>query len=343
LNGNGFLQATMKKAPRMKIVLCYQTEPHFHQLIREAMPEAEIDDAGQQRIGEAILDADIYFGHAKVPVPWKEVVDQGRLKWIQSSAAGMDHCLVPEVIASDILVSSASGLFANQVAEQTFALLLGLIRSLPVFFRAQQTKDYTRRPTHDLHGKTVGIVGLGGNGRKIAEILSKFETRILATDLFPYDKPDCVEQLLPADHLDELLRQSDVVILAIPLNADTYHYIDEKCFAAMKPDSWFVNVARGQVVKESALISALQSGKLAGAGVDVAEIEPLPHDSPLWEMDNVIITPHVGAQSASRNLDATKLFCKNLKRFANGESPINLVDKRLGFPIRPKPQTTPNP
>ncbi|MEW4451450.1 D-2-hydroxyacid dehydrogenase [Bremerella sp. JC817] len=318
----------------MKIALCYQTQPEFIEAIAQVAPDAEIIDAGQERIAEAILEADIFCGHAKVPMPWPEVVKQGKLKWIQSSAAGMDHCLVPEVIASDIIVSSASGLFANQVAEQTFSLLLGLIRSLPVFFRAQNVKDYTRRPTNDLHGKTVGIVGLGGNGRRIAEILSAFQTRIIATDLFPYDKPDHVEELWPADRLDDLLAESDVVILTLPLNASTYHIIDEGRFAAMKQDAWFINVARGQVVKEVCLIEALQSGKLAGAGIDVAEIEPLPHDSPLWEMSNVIITPHVGAQGATRNADATALFCTNLKRYLDGQPPINLVDKQLGFPVR---------
>lgn len=318
----------------MKIALCYQTQPEFVDAIRQVAPDAEIADAGQEGIAEAILDADIFCGHAKVPMPWPEVVQKGKLKWIQSSAAGMDHCLVPEVIASDIIVSSASGLFANQVAEQTFALLLGLIRSLPVFFRAQQVKDYTRRPTNDLHGKTVGIVGLGGNGRRIAEIVSSFQTRIIATDLFPYDCPSHVDELWPADRLDDLLAQSDVVILTLPLNASTYHVIDEGRFAVMKEGAWFINVARGQVVKEVCLVEALQAGKLAGAGIDVAEIEPLPFDSPLWNMENVIITPHVGAQSASRNADATKLFCTNLQRYLDGHPPLNLVDKQLGFPIR---------
>ncbi|MHC2066706.1 D-2-hydroxyacid dehydrogenase [Bremerella sp. T1] len=323
----------------MKIALCYQTQPEFVEAIQQVAPDAEVIDAGQEGIADAILEADIFCGHAKVPMPWAQVVEQGKLKWIQSSAAGMDHCLVPEVISSDIVVSSASGLFANQVAEQTFSLLLGLIRSLPVFFRAQTVKDYTRRPTHDLHGKTVGIVGLGGNGRRIAEILSAFQTRIIATDLFPYDCPPHVDALWPADRLDDLLAESDVVILTLPLNASTYHIIDDGRFAAMKQDAWFINVARGQVVKEAALIDALQSGKLLGAGIDVAEIEPLPADSPLWNMKNVIITPHVGAQSASRNADATRLFCTNLQRYLQGEPPINLVDKQLGFPIR-KPSDT---
>jgi len=318
----------------MKIALCYQTQPEFVKAIQQTAPEAEVIDAGQEGIAEAILDADIFCGHAKVPMPWPEVVQKGKLKWIQSSAAGMDHCLVPEVIASDILVSSASGLFANQVAEQTFSLLLGLIRSLPVFFRAQAVKDYTRRPTHDLHGKTVGIVGLGGNGRRIAEILDAFRTRIVATDLFPYDCPPHVEALWPADRLDDLLAESDVVILTLPLNSSTYHIIDEGRFAAMKQDAWFINVARGPVVKEAALVEALQSKKLLGAGIDVAEIEPLPADSPLWTMENVIISPHVGAQGATRNADATQLFCTNLRRYLDGEPPINLVDKQLGFPVR---------
>lgn len=138
----------------------------------------------------------------------------------------------------------------------------------------------------------------------------------------------------PADRLDDLLAESDVVILTLPLNSSTYHIIDEGRFAAMKQDAWFINVARGQVVKEAALIEALQNKKLLGAGVDVAEIEPLPADSPLWTMDNVIISPHVGAQGATRNADATQLFCTNLRRYLNGETPINLVDKQLGFPVR---------
>ncbi|TWT32125.1 D-2-hydroxyacid dehydrogenase [Blastopirellula retiformator] len=323
----------------MNIVLCYQTVPaHVEQIRAAAGNDFNVIDAGQEGIAAALPTADIYCGHAKVPVPWAETVDAGRLKWIQSSAAGMDHCLVPEVIASDIPVTSASGLFANQVAEQTMALLLGVVRSLPTFFRAQVKKEYIRRPTGDLHGKTVGIVGLGGNGRRLAEILAPFQVRILATDLCPYDKPDCVEQLWPADRLNDLLAESDVVILALPLNADTRYLFDTDQFAAMKTGAIFINVARGQVVRESALIHALETNHLSAAGVDVAELEPLPPESPLWDFENVIITPHVGAQGRTRNDDVTDLFCENLRRFRAGEPLINVVDKRLGFPLRPAPQ-----
>lgn len=326
----------MTKSP-LTIALCYQTQPHHIRQIKALVPDAEVIDAGQEGIVEAILEADVYFGHAKVPVPWDKVVKQGRLKWIQSSAAGLDHCLVPEVIGSDIPVSSASGVFANQVAEQTLALLLGLIRSLPTFFRQQQRKEYIRRPTGDLHGKTVGIIGMGGNGRRIAEILKPFQTKILATDYFPYDQPLTVDALWPPDKLPAVLNEADIVILAIPLNSATYHLFDEARFHEMRDDAIFINVARGQVVKEADLVTALQSGKLSAAGIDVAEVEPLPKESPLWEMENVIITPHVGAQSASRNDDATNLFCENLKHYLRNEPLINLVDKKLGFPKRSRP------
>lgn len=317
----------------MRIVLCYPVEEKHRQQIAAAAPEAEICDAGQQRIAEEILRSDVFIGHAKVPVPWDQVVAQGRLKWIQSSAAGMDHCLVPAVIDSEIPVTSASGLFADQVAEQTLALLLGLLRNLPTFLRAQQQREFIRRPTADLHGKTIGIVGFGGNGRRIAEVLAPFRTRILATDLFPVDQPPWVEHLWPAEQLDALLSGSDVVILCLPLNTSTSGLIDREHLARMRKSSLLINVARGPVIVEHALTDALQAGALAGAGLDVTEVEPLPEESPLWNLPNVIITPHVGAQSAHR-LDATTDFaCDNLRRFQEGRPLRNLVDKKLGFPV----------
>lgn len=317
----------------MNIVLCFPVEDrHVAQIESAAQPDNVIN-AGQEKIAEHLLDADIFCGHAKVPVPWEEAVGQGRLKWIQSSAAGMDHCLVPSVIASDIPVSSCSGLFAPQVAEQTMAILFGLLRSMPTFHRAQQAKEFIRRPTDDLLGKTVGIVGLGGNGRRIAETLAPFGVRLIATDRFPVNKPDHIDELWPADQLHRLLGESDVVILCVPLNAETKHFMTKDEFAAMKSDSYFINVARGQVVKEVDLVDALASEHIRAAGVDVTEVEPLPESSPLWEMPNVVITPHVGAQSARRVDVTVDFFCQNLERFRAGNVLHNQVDKQLGFPV----------
>ena len=243
-----------------------------------------------------------------MPVDWDAVVRQGRLKWIQSSAAGMDHCLVPSVVASGIVVTSASGVLANQVAEHAIALVTAWLRSLPVFFRAQQAKEFIRRPTRDLHHATVGIVGLGGVGRRLVQLLRPFQTRILATDLFPVDPPEGVESLWPADRLSDLLAESDVVVLSLPLNGSTRGLVDARALAKMKPTALLANMARGPLVVTGDLIDALQNGRPAGAVMDVTDPEPLPPQSLLWEMPNVIITPHVGGQSAWRIDDMTNMF-----------------------------------
>jgi len=328
-----------------RIVLCYPVQPRHIEQMRETLDELknnpsirlsheiEIVDAGQEHIDELLPSADIFIGHAKVPVDWDRVLKAGRLQWIQSSAAGLDHCLVPGVIdESRIVVSSASGLFAPQVAEQTFALMLGVLRRIGLFERARKAAEFVRRPTDDLRGKTVGIVGLGGNGREIAKRLASWDVKILATDYYPEQKPDEVEMLWPADRIDDCFAASDIIILTMPLNASTRHAVGARQLAKMKPGGYLINVARGQVVCETDLIDALRSGHLAGAGVDVTEIEPLPEDSPLWNDPNVLITPHVGAQSLRRVDDTTDLVCINLGRYFTDQRLYNRVDKRLGFP-----------
>jgi D-3-phosphoglycerate dehydrogenase len=319
----------------MRIVLCYPVETKHIAQIAAAMPDAEIVDAGQEHVAEQLFTADIFCGHAKVPVDWDGVVRHGRLRWIQSSAAGMDHCLVPSVIESDITVSSASGVLADQVAEHTIALITAWTRGLPVFFRAQQKKEFIRRTTRDLTRSTVGIVGLGGNGRRLVELLAPFQTLILATDLFPIDKPDAVETLWPADRLNDLLPLADILVLSLPLYAQTKNMFNAAALAKMKPEALLVNMARGPLVVHEDLVAALESGHLAGAVMDVTEPEPLPPTSRLWDMPNVIITPHVGGQAAWRIDTMTDLFCRNLERWQAGLPLINyLSDKHLGFPIR---------
>lgn len=328
-----------------RLVLCYPVEQHHIEQMSQTLAElkddpnvrlghdVEIVDAGQERVDDLLPTADIFVGHAKVPVDWDRVLAAKRLQWIQSSAAGLDHCLVPGVIAEPrIIVSSASGLFAPQVAEQTFALMMGVLRRIGLFERARQVPEFIRRPTDDLRRKTVGIVGLGGNGREIAKMLAPWEVRILATDYYPEQKPDCVESLWPADRLSELFTQSDIVILTMPLNASTRHAVGKEQLSKMKPGSYLINVARGQVLQETALVESLQSGQLAGAGVDVTEVEPLPEDSLLWNDPNVLVTPHVGAQSSRRVDDTTDLVCINLRRYFTDQPVYNRVDKELGFP-----------
>jgi D-3-phosphoglycerate dehydrogenase len=259
----------------------------------------------------------------------------GRLQWIQSSAAGMDHCLVPSVIESDIPVTSASAVLADQVAEHTLALLTAFCRCLPRFFKATQAREFIRRPTRDLTRSTVGIVGFGGVGRRVAEVLRPLKTRILATDMFPGNKPDYVEALWPAEQLDDLLAQSDFVVLSLPLNEMTRGILDGAKLDLMQPHAVLANMARGPLVVTDHLVDRLRRERIAGAVMDVTDPEPLTEDHPLWALPNVIVTPHVAGQSRWRIDNMTMLFCENLRRWQSGEPLINyLTDKRLGFPVR---------
>jgi phosphoglycerate dehydrogenase-like enzyme len=317
----------------MRIVLCYPVEPgHVARIRAVAPPDAEIVDAGQERVAAELPEADVFCGHPKVPVPWDEVVARGRLRWIQSSAAGLDHCLVPPVIESGILVTSASGVLADQVAEHALALTLACTRRVPLFLAQQARREFVRWPTRDLTGATVGIVGLGGNGRRLVEVLAPFRVRILATDWFPERRPAGVEFLGPPEALPTLLDQADVLFLCPPLTAHTRGMIDAAALARMKPGAILVNVARGPVVDEHALAAALASGRLDSAALDVTPDEPPAPDSPLWSAPRLVITPHVGGQSAHRIDAMTDFFCDNLRRYLAGRPLVNLVDKRLGFP-----------
>jgi D-3-phosphoglycerate dehydrogenase len=308
-------------------------EPKHKAQIAAIAAEIQVIDAGQERVAEELPAADLFCGHPKVPVPWDEVVRRGRLRWIQSSAAGLDHCLVPSVVDSDIIVTSASGVLADQVADHTIALLTSLLRSLPTFFRAQQKREFIRRPTRDLHRARIGIIGLGRNGRRLAEVLSAFRTTILATDWFPVNKPPHVVELLPADAIDDILPRVDILILAAPLTDRTRGMINGRRLALLPPGAILINVARGPLVVEKDLVDALETGHLGGAGLDVTDPEPLPLESRLWDLPNVIITPHVGGQCATRIDDMTNFFCDNLRRYLTGQPLRNLVDKRLGFPL----------
>jgi len=322
------------------IVTCFPlSDAQVDQIRSVAGDRYDVVASSQEDIHELIFQADIFCGHVKTaePLDWQAVVDSGRLKWIQSSAAGLDHCLAPAVIDSSIVVSGCSALFANQVAETSMALLMGLIRRLPVFFQAQQHREYVRRPTDDLLGKKVGIIGFGGNGYRIASTLRPMVDDIIATDLFPEAeqhavKEGIVKEILPADELETLMETCDVTIVTLPLSEANEKRIGDVQFRLCKPGAYFINVGRGSVVDQDALIDYLNNGSLAGAGLDVADPEPIEPESPLWEMSNVIITPHIGAQSAWRVPKTVDFFCENLNRYDAGQDLMNAVDKKLGFP-----------
>ena len=316
----------------MKILLGYPVQgAHISQIHKVAL-DHDVVASKQEELPRLLEDADIFCGHVKVPVDWGAIVSKGNLKWIQSSAAGLDHCLHPAVIASDIRVSSASGVLADQVAEHALAMLGSVLRQLPAFHDAQKRREFIRQPTNDLHGKRVGIVGFGGVGKRVAELLAPYRVRIVATDYFPQVCPPHVEAVWAPDQLPELLRRSDVVILCVPLTSTTRGIIGGQELSSMPRGSILVNVCRGDVVIESALVNALSEGHLSGAAIDVVCDEPPDSDRLVWQAPNLVITPHVAGQSSVRIERMTDLFCENLLRFRHGLPLINLVDKKIGFP-----------
>ncbi len=329
------------------LVVCFRSEPVAQNLIdriASAWSEVEIINTDQSGIADALFQADYFCGHAKVPVDWDGIVRQGRLRWIQSSAAGMDWCLVPSVIESSITITTAAGVLSDQVAEHGMALILAWHRNLRTFVLDQFSPNenpfwhkFKRKPTEDLTGKTIGIVGFGGVGRRFSALAAPFAKRLLAVDLFPENKPAHIDELWSADRLDDLLSVSDVVFLSLPLNSETRGIFDAEKLSLMKPNALLANMARGPLVDTNALVNALQEEKLGGAIMDVTSPEPLPADHPLWDFPNVLITPHVGGQIHCRFEDICDIFCENVRRFKAGEPLINRLSyqgKRLGFPLR---------
>ena len=254
-------------------------------------------------------------------------------KWIQTSGAGIEKQLFPAMLESGVALTNAAGVYAPQAAEHAFALLLGLTRGLRVSARYQDRREWrsTRKSVLEIGGWTLGIVGMGGFGREMAKRAAAFEMRVLAADPYRAEKPRGVDALYKMEGLYELLERSDAVMLACPLTEETRGLIGAEALRRMKRTAYLINVARGRLVEEAALAEALRSGEIAGAGLDVTETEPLPPESPLWEMENVLITAHSAGYSQRRMDRMTALFCENLRRYSRGEELLNLVRKDLGF------------
>ncbi|MCB0106267.1 MAG: D-2-hydroxyacid dehydrogenase [Caldilineaceae bacterium] len=257
-----------------------------------------------------------------------------KLRWIQSFSTGMDKFLFPEIIErDDVMISNVAGLYASQGAEHAWALLLALTRGITTSWDNQKQKKWGGGANIELAGSTLGLVGLGGFGMEMAKRAQGYNMTILAVDPVRTEKPEFVAELKPTnrENLHSLLARADVVMMACPLTQETYHLISTEELAAMKPTAYLINVTRGGIVDEPALVAALQNGQIAGAGLDVVEKEPLSPDSSLWDAPNLILTPHRAGASQHRPRMIFEYFLKNLERYLQGEKPIAVVDKRKGY------------
>ncbi len=264
------------------------------------------------------------------------------LAWVQARSAGVDRYLKNEVLmnSDQITFSNQRAIHGPAIAEHSMAMLLSLTRNLRYYSDKQHAEEWVRRsrepdPTLNkpiaLQGKTMFVVGLGGIGSEIAERANAFGMRVIGTRRSDKPSADYIEKVGKPDDLLKMLPEADVVALAVPLTKETKGLINAEALKAMKKGSYLINIARGEVVDTEALIEALNSKQLAGAGLDVTSPEPLPKGHPLWSTPNVVITPHMASNSVVTDTRRAALFRENLRRFASGEPLLNVVNKELGY------------
>lgn len=283
----------------------------------------------KSQLAEAVRDADILIVSWRLPAGL--AASAGSLKWIHSIGAGVDGILTPDVLESEIVVTSSSGIHREPISEHVLGFMLSFVRGFHTFARQQVRKEWKRFDLEELASKTLGIIGLGEIGSEIALKAKGFGMRVIAVKRNAVEKPSYVDELWRPERLMNLLEESDFVVLSLPLTPETRGFFGEPELRAMKKSAYFMNISRGKIVQEVKLTRALREGWIAGAGLDVFEEEPLPEKSELWEMPNVIITPHVAGSNPQYTERAMAIFEENLKRFLNGQELENVVDKKLGY------------
>jgi len=333
-------------AEKVKILSPLQLEEKHWERVRQLSP----------RLSLSLVEGEAQFleelPSAEVVVIWPRPFDLSLapgLKWIQLISAGLDRFVGHPIMESDIIITTASGIHATPIAEYVLASMLTFSRRFRDMWRLQERKEWPEERWEilrgeELRGKTVGILGYGSIGREVGRLCKTFGMRVLATDSAPdiedkgYRPPGTgdpkgmlLDSLFPPSQLREMLKECDFFIIALPLTPETEGMVGREELKAMKGSAYLVNISRGRVVDEEALIEALKEGWIGGAGLDVFAQEPLPQESELWGLDNVILSPHISANTPHYQERFTELFCENLRRYLAGEELLNVVDKKRGY------------
>lgn len=254
------------------------------------------------------------------------------LRWIHSRFAGVDHVLFPELINSNVVLTNARGVYSAPLGEFALAAILYFAKDIPRLRRNQAAQTWARFEMERIAGQTVGIVGYGDIGHAVAERVRAMGMRVLALKRHAPEQPDpLIDRYYPPADLRQMLPDCDYVVVAAPLTPETQHMIGDSEFAVMKSSAVLINVGRGPVVDTDALVRALNSGRIKGAGLDVVDPEPLPAGNPLYAMENVLLSPHCADVVAGWKEDAMRFFLDQYERFRNNELLLNIVNKQLGY------------
>jgi phosphoglycerate dehydrogenase-like enzyme len=257
-----------------------------------------------------------------------------RLRWIQTASAGVDSLLFPALVESDVVVTNAGGIFDGAIAEWVVGMFVVFAKNVLGVLERQRRHEWRHELTEPLAGKRVLVVGVGGIGRAIARDAVALGMQVRGVGRTSRAGDELFGVVLGIDELRDAVGWADYVVDVLPGTPSTRHTFDGELFAAMKPGARFLNVGRGSTVDEPALVEALRRGAIGGAALDVFEEEPLPADSPLWDLPNVVVFPHMSGDHAGWRESVVELFVENLARFVNGEPLRNVVDKRLGYAAR---------
>ena len=318
--GDELLLQISNVSPRIRLSNVYEL----------ARAEQSGDFAHKDELDALLAEAEIIYGFR---LPNDVIARAPKLKWVQVMSAGVDRFLDIEFRQSSVIMTNVSGIHAIPIGEIVFEQMLMFAKQAPLCFRLKQEKQWKRFMPTVLRSKTVGIVGLGNIGREVARLAKAFGMRVVATrrSTKRVTRAQHVDILLPTEQLPRLLKESDFVVLSLPFTSETNRLIGEKELQTMKPTAYLINIARGNIVEEKALIRALDEHWIAGAGLDVFATEPLPADSRLWEFPNVIFSPHIAGGMEDYNIRATELFCDNLRRYLSGENLFNVIDKKKEY------------
>ena len=279
-----------------------------------------------------LADTEVIFG---LKLPRDLIARAPHLKWIQSTSAGVDYLLTDEaLIRSSVIVTRVWGIHDVVLSEFAIGLMLTFAKGFNLYRDLQSEKQWQPSGTAiTLHSRTVGIVGMGDVGRAVARLARAFGMRVIAVrrSVTEATQSEYADTVLPVAELPRLLSESDYVVISCPLTRETRHMIGESELRMMKPTSCLINISRGGIVNEAALIRALEEHWIAGAGLDVFETEPLPMESRFWDLPNAVVIPHTSWWRLDYFEQATLRFCDNLRRYLREEDLLSIVDKRLGF------------
>jgi phosphoglycerate dehydrogenase-like enzyme len=329
LTSCGLLLASGLSAQKLKVLDLSRLGHESYLRMQATVPEIRLIEGDRSKVAAQLADADGVIG----PFDLKLLASAPKLKWIQSESAGVENFMaLPGFAQSRIVLTNNKILQGPEIADHALGMLLALIRGIATAARGG-SEDWNQKNYNpiELRGKTAVIVGVGGIGTQIALRLNASGMTVIGVD--PKDIPftTYLARTVAPDRLDSVLPQADVVLLSAPLTPKSRKMMGPREFELMKPNSYFIAVSRGGLYDTDALVKALDSKKLAGAGLDVTDPEPLPKGHPLWKFPNVLITPHIAGRSDGENARYEALYIENLKRFAAGELLLNLVDKEKGY------------